>query len=563
MSASTSTGMASKKGESSFDQKSLLSRIRIDRQGGYASLLLRSGIGLLAVAGSLGVSPQLAKLWEIWTTDPLRSIGMLIFPASIILILRVWRQCVWELKGIWWGLLPVVLAFVPLLFSQELVLFWAAGGVSFNFLPAVFPIYLYASGIVLLFAGVRVWRRAWFPLALLLFLQPVPGALVHSLDLPLQGLSAHIARSFAGLLGFSPTNPELLRLMFTPNFGMFIAPGCDGMRGAITLGYGALIAGYLKRVSALRWAAYVAGALLLGHVFNLLRLCALVLYYRIAVGHPALERVARQADYGIGALLFLLATFLFVWMFRRKGSKEDTTNDPTVTMGVLRAGDPRATFWKIAVFAVLVVAVAVPGVRFTEKSSESLTLALHRGEITQQELNDRIPRQVGAYKLVRVWGEQIAGTPAIEAAAYQNTPSDEIEIGVWLPSTDHSIQQSLMTHGETPKARVTMSFATGGGQTVLFNTALYDDGITDMLIGDTYCTPISCQAPKENREGFHLALQRIIDYRTRGRRAVPIFFKTQMMRTGAPTEAVYEKLSAASQDFLAHLDFTQLSRQFQ
>jgi exosortase J len=560
---STSTGLASKKGESPLVQKSLFSRIRIDRQGGYAGLFLWSGIGLLAVAGSLGVAPQLAKLWEIWTTDPLRSIGMLIFPASIILILRVWRQCGWELKGTWWGLLPAVLAFVPLLFSEKLVLFWAAGGVRLNFLPNVFPIYLYASGIVLLFAGVRVWRRAWFPLALLLFLQPVPESLVHFLDLPLQGLSAHIARSFAGLLGFSPTNPELLRLMFTPNFGMFIAPGCDGMRGAITLGYGALIAGYLKRVSALRWAAYVLGALLLGHVFNLMRLCGLVLYYRIAVGHPALERMAEQADYGIGALLFLLATFLFLWMFRRKGSREDTTNDLTVTVGVLRAGDPRNTFWKIAVFAVLVVAVAVPGVRATEKNSDSLALALHRGEIAQQDLDDRIPRQVGAYKLVRVWGEQIAGAPVLEAAAYQNTLSDEIEIGVWLPPTDHSIQQSLMTHGETPKAKVTMSFATGGGQPVLFNTALYDDGITNTLIGDTYCTPISCQAPKENQEGFHLALQRIFDHRTRDRRAVPIFFKMQVMRTGAPTAAVFNELAAASQDFLAHLDFTQLSRQFQ
>jgi len=40
--------------------------------------------------------------------------------------------------------------------------------------------------------------------------------------------------------------------MFAPDFGMFIAPGCDGIRGAITLGYLALVLGYLKRVSLRR-----------------------------------------------------------------------------------------------------------------------------------------------------------------------------------------------------------------------------------------------------------------------------------------------------------------------
>src|SRR3974390_2988261 len=56
-------------------------------------------IGLLILAGSLGVSPQFAMLWEIWTIDPLRSIGMFILPISIILILRVWRDHGWELRG--------------------------------------------------------------------------------------------------------------------------------------------------------------------------------------------------------------------------------------------------------------------------------------------------------------------------------------------------------------------------------------------------------------------------------------------------------------------------------
>src|SRR5208283_993722 len=146
--------------------------------------------------------------------------------------------------------------------------------------------------------------------------------------LPMQGFAAHIARSFANLLGFPPTNAEMLRLMFTPDFGMFIAPGCDGMRGAVTLAYGALVLGYLKRLSPFRWCIYVAGALLLGHLLNLIRLCALVLYYRIAVGHAVLEGTAKQADYVIGALLFLIATFLLLWILFRKQGQAGAASSP-------------------------------------------------------------------------------------------------------------------------------------------------------------------------------------------------------------------------------------------
>src|SRR5215469_13792183 len=56
------------------------------------------------VLGAIGLSPVWAELWEIWTTDPLRSIGMLIVPVAIILIAREWRSTGWELRGSWWGL---------------------------------------------------------------------------------------------------------------------------------------------------------------------------------------------------------------------------------------------------------------------------------------------------------------------------------------------------------------------------------------------------------------------------------------------------------------------------
>jgi hypothetical protein len=57
-----------------------------------ARLLLWCGIAVLTATGCLGIYGEVFSLWKTWTSDPLRSIGMLIPPASILLTLRVWRM---------------------------------------------------------------------------------------------------------------------------------------------------------------------------------------------------------------------------------------------------------------------------------------------------------------------------------------------------------------------------------------------------------------------------------------------------------------------------------------
>src|SRR3974390_1639426 len=242
-----------------------ISRRGLVESGPLVWICLSAAIAFAAIS----LFPLLMTLWEIWTTDPLRSIGMLIVPVAVLLTLREWRLSGWELQGTWWGLVLLILASLTVVQPQFLLLSWKFS-LSFrvNLLPEALPLYLYGSGVILLFAGPRVWRRAWFPLGLLLFAQPVPHGFVYLLDHPLQSFSARTARAFATMIGFPPTNSEALKLMFTPTFGMFIAPGCDGIRGSVGLGYAALIVGYLKRVSLGRWLLYVCSGVLLGHLFN-------------------------------------------------------------------------------------------------------------------------------------------------------------------------------------------------------------------------------------------------------------------------------------------------------
>ena len=539
------------------------------RVGIYAGKLAHSGLffwsclALLVVLGALGLSQQFISLWEVWTTDPLRSIGMVITATSIVLVLGVWWQNRWELRGTWWGLLPLAMAFFSIVFSQKLIFTWDAGLLRVNFVTNVLPIYLYACGIVLLFAGLRVWRQSWFPLALLLCAQPVPSAVVTLLDLPLQSRSAQIARSFALLIGFPPTNPELLRLMFTPDFGMFIAPGCDGMRGAIALGYIALIVGYLKRVSFVRWFLYVSGAVLLGHLFNLLRLCALVLYYRIAVGNHALESMAKQADYAIGGVLFLVAVLLFLWVAFRKDNKPKVMTNVSADRDTAEAGRQPPVFRKLATFALLVLIVIVPGVHAIQNRRESLAASIRDGKVTLNDLNDRVPKQLGDYRLTRTWQEQLGSLTAIENAAYKADALNEIDLGIWLLPGEHTVHRSWLTHGEVPETRTTASFVTVRGQTASFDTAFYSDGVTDSLTADMFCTPSLCLSSPENEDGVHLGLTKAIDFSTRGVRAVPIYFIIQAPHKDAPDAAIQKEMLTDCQNFLRNIDLNDLSKRFQ
>src|ERR1700679_1958058 len=82
-------------------------------------------------------------------------------------------------------------------------------------------------------------------------------------------------------------------------------------RGAITLGLAAIVVGYIYRFRWFVFAPVVAGAVLLGYLFNFLRLCLLVIYYKLALPHPWMQHHARTADFIIGGCLFICALAVF------------------------------------------------------------------------------------------------------------------------------------------------------------------------------------------------------------------------------------------------------------
>jgi exosortase J len=308
---------------------------------------------------------------------------------------------------------------------------------------------------------------------------------------------------------------------------------------------------------------YVSGAVLLGHLFNLIRLCALVLYYRIAVGHRTLESMAKQADYVIGGILFLIAVALFLWVVFRKEDSPKAMDGLSAPLDMTGAPKQLFVYRKVAVFACLVLIVVVPGVRGIQNRRKSLVASIRDGDVTPKDLDDRMPRKLGDYRLIRSWQERLVDVTAIENAAYKTATSNEISLGIWLMPGEHTVHRSRLTHGEAPEAHTARSFATAGGQSVIFDTAFYSDGVTDSLTGDIYCTPSLCLSSPENEDGVHWGLTKAIDFSTRGVRAVPIFFIVQAPHTAAPNAAIQTEMLTECQRFLYNIDLNDLSRRFQ
>ena len=269
-------------------------------------------LGLTAFAGPL------IYLEGLWLNDSLRSIGILVLPLSAWLMFRVWNWSDWQSGGSWWGAALIAIAVAAAHSDTATFALWHLQGRAFvNFMPVGFKLLLYLAGAVIFFGGTVPLRRALFPLSLILLINPCPGFVESLLDLPLQNAGARIARGFAQLLRV-PLDGDLLHLMFTPRNGVFIAPGCDGLRGAVTLGLGALVAGHLYRLRPWVHASYVLVGVLAAYLLNFVRLCIVVIYSALAAHvSPSWFGHGEAFDYFEGGILFLIVAGLLLNWPRR------------------------------------------------------------------------------------------------------------------------------------------------------------------------------------------------------------------------------------------------------
>ena len=542
-------------------------RLRAYRAAGLAALL--------AVLGLSTIWSTMNALWGLWTTDALKSIGMFVPVVSFVLILRVWRSLGWEMEGSWWGLVVLVAtAAIVRVRDQSIMVFVLSPKWSIYVPPHSLVVFAYGAGVVLLFGGKRLFRAALFPLVLLWFVNPIPHIFNVFVDLPLQRASAHVARAFAIALG-QPLSPDQLRLMFTPEFGMFIAPGCNGIRGAVTMGFIALIAGYLYRFRWYAHAAVVAGAVLLGYVFNFARLCILVLYYLVALHFTSLQDKAEMGDYIIGASLFLLGTFLLFYVVRRLSESPGQIKPPAISSagegsaidwgsGNSGGSGGRSLYLRFAAMLVLVLFSCYGVARaYVHAHSDSYASQMR----SDQNAPGQFPPRVGSYTLSRTWNENLFTGPLVFHWA-QYVPADggtPVSIGISPVLGSHDTLVCHSARGEDPLWRDQITLPTAGNVSVNFSGSFFNDGATQYLEATTICNGGSCGEYSSDRTHFGLVYSKPTSkalFTQDPQRPIPILIKAETIDTTLPQAVARQQMIAAVRSFLASVDLDGLTQPY-
>jgi exosortase J len=511
---------------------------------------------LLSVAGVTAILSTVLALWSLWTTDDLKSVGMVIPVVGLVLILRVWRTLDWEMNGTWWGaaLLALTITIVRLR-EQSVLVFLITPQWSIYIPPHPLVVVSYASGAVLLFGGTALYRAAWFPIWLLWLVNPVPSIFSTFVDLPLQRISAYVARHFAMMLG-QPLSPDQMRLMFTPEFGMFIAPGCNGIRGAVTMGLIALVVGYVYRFRFWTHVSVVAGAVLLGYVFNLARLCLLVLYYLVALQFHWLQNKATLGDYIIGACLFLLASCILFTMIRHLAARTRSTRALTVQT-------PQTSGSLNLKFAVMFLVVGFGCVRLAHAIDQRASMAIPG---TDQNALKNFPSLLGTYTLSRSWNEYLPTGPLLFHWA-DYAPADDgphVAIGLAPDIGSHETLVCHSTRGEYPFWHGQMTVATADS-TIAFSGSVFNTGVTQSLDASTLCNGSRCG--ESSSDVMHM---RFIYSRPEPsalisqdpERAIPILIRAEIMDSSLPADLARQRLSDSVRSFLSSVSLASLTRPY-
>jgi len=515
----------------------------------------------LAALGLSTIWPTMLTLWHLWTRDALKSIGMVVPVVSLVLILRAWRGLDWEANGTWWGLPLLLFAMTAARAQQQAFLMLVVSPHWVTVLPPPSLVLLaYGSGAVLLLGGVRLYRAALFPILLLWFANPIPTAFNALVDLPLQHASSHVARGFAMALGHSLT-PDQLRLMFTPNFGMFIAPGCDGIRGAVTMGFIALIAGYVYRFRWYANALAVVGAILLGYVFNLARLCMLVLYYAVALHFTSLQDKAENADYAIGAVLFLCATLLLFAVIHRL--RDARTPKPPEAASLPGPGgfQDRTSRMQVARLAAMGAAVLIGCAGLARANA-----AFYPSPDADAAVA-RFPQRLGDYTLVRSWNETLLTGPVVYAWA-QYAPAGggtPIVIGVSPALGWHDPLLCHTVRGQAPLWQGQLTVATAGAVPIDFSSAFYNDGATQYLEAATLCGDRTCGEIATQRTHFGFIYTRPSPKSLLTEdpwRPVPVLLRVETIDMAVSADAARQQLTRDLRAFLASVTLDELTKPY-
>lgn len=174
----------------------------------------------LAITGVVAAfAPVLDQLYQIWSLQPEYSHGVIV---PILAAYLIWRKRS-ELRdlpftGSWYGLILVAAG----------VALRVIGYFSTMHTIERYAFLLVLYGLVLSLTGTAIFRRLWMPLAVLIFMVPLPISMTQGLSLDLQLLSSALGVALIRAVGISVYLEG--NIIDLGSYQLQVAEACSGLR---------------------------------------------------------------------------------------------------------------------------------------------------------------------------------------------------------------------------------------------------------------------------------------------------------------------------------------------
>jgi exosortase B len=226
-------------------------------------------IALLLVAGfaCLYVPSYLTLSGTIWVTDE-QGHGPIILAVSFWLLYSkrhdIAAAPTMPLPWLAWPLLLVALLLYAFGRSQDIIMFEIGSQI------------LLLAALILLFKGAAALRVAWFPLFFMIFMVPLPGALVAAATAPLKNAVSTVVTSLLYGVGYPISRTGVM--LMVGQYQLLVADACAGLNSMFTLeALGMLYMNIMRYTSVPRNVALAILLIPTAFVANIVRVCILVL----------------------------------------------------------------------------------------------------------------------------------------------------------------------------------------------------------------------------------------------------------------------------------------------
>jgi exosortase B len=250
-------------------------------------------------------------LHGVWASED-QAHGPIILILSLWLIWRAWPGLSAleprPAPGVAWPLLVFGLLLYVLGISQQVDAFTIA-----SFIVVL-------GALLLMKLGWPAMRLLWFPFVFMLFMIPLPGAIVSALTLPMKMAVSYVTEQLLFAFGYPIARTGVI--LQIGQYQLLVADACAGLQTLLTLeSLGLFYLNVVRHTSAFRNIMLALLIIPISFTANVIRVCVLTLityYFGDAAGQGFLHGFAGMVLFVSALILIIAVDSLLQWVARRR-----------------------------------------------------------------------------------------------------------------------------------------------------------------------------------------------------------------------------------------------------